>query len=304
MFREHSLIASSPLSDIACFDVLTQKDSYGLVHRGPVVARVGSLVSLAREDVEGWPACKQMIETKSPEVFPGGLTQLGAFQHTVKPSTKFLAGMGLAAVAAASSELRKQQSLVCGAKGVAKETVKADFVEQLVAGTGLWKPDTKRKELQWPTEGSNKTKTLWVVTQVMYAQKIVVGKKATLGLNAQLQAEIPGSGAAGSGTANLQISKDMQGGWVVSAAGSPLPFAFKATRLDYDSTGELANVEGYVKKRLERRGDDGEGGHRMFNPDEDPNFHMRELFYPTQGSQGSSESQDGDDIELECRVDL
>lgn len=300
LFSEHSLIASSPLSELECFDVFMQKDSpWYHLGRGPIVSRVGSMVSLARDDVQAWQAYKQKIETKSLEAFTLGraLQKVGDIQHTVQPSSRFLTGIGLGSLSSAKAELSQNRSLVCKAVDVAKATVKPDFIENLVNGrTPVWKPDTTRKELHWPAAGSDrKTIHFWVVTEVQYAQKIIVGQRASLGIFAQVQGEIAGTGG-GSGT--FEISKDTKGCWIVTAAsGSRVPFAFKATKLVYNSAGELAAIDAYVRRQVDRRaGDDAE----VFNPDRDPNFHMRELFYPGPGSQESAASED---IELECLVE-
>ena len=62
--------------------------------------------------------------------------------------------MGLESLASAKAELNRNRSLVCKAVGVAKATVKPDFIENLVNGpTPVWKPDTTRKELHWPAAG-------------------------------------------------------------------------------------------------------------------------------------------------------
>jgi len=101
-----------------------------------------------------------------------------------------------------------------------------------------------------------------------------VEQRASLGIGAQVQEEIP---ATGGGSGTFTISKDNRGYWIVTAAsGSRVPFAFKATKLVYNSAGELADLDAYVKKRVERRGEDDV---EVFNPEKDPNFHMRALLY-------------------------
>lgn len=158
LFRDHSLVACSSLSEIQCFDVYMPQGNHGRLFssdRGPVISRIGSLMSLAKGGND-WPEFKEKIEMKSTEAFASGasLKQVGDIKLEVKPSLKLLAGLGLDKWASASSELSSMKSLVCKAVGVAKATVKPDIIEKLVNGSSpVWMPDTTRKELYWPPEG-------------------------------------------------------------------------------------------------------------------------------------------------------
>lgn len=144
---------------------------------------------------------------------------------------------------------------------------------------------------------SKTKKTLWVVTEVFYAKKLILGQKSTFGLGAKVQLQIPG---AVPGSGNINISKDNHGSWVVNAAsGSHVPFALKMTKLVFKDTGELAEIDAYMKKRAERRGEEDEDLKKAFNPEKDPDFHMRELFSPEPSPEGSS-----NDTELECLVEF
>lgn len=263
LFEQHQLIATSPLKPIACLDVFHKVDSHGMFGRKPVVARVGSMLSLAKDNVEGWPVLSEEIKdglalletTQGRDDISHNLFQTVVLPDTVEvnvtKSTSFHDLMfGAAGYEFIKADLNTSESLCCSARNVTKDSVKPDLLEDIVNDPPKWRPNTARKELEWPQ--SSGSKFLWVVTEVLYANKIVVGRTRSRGVGATLVTPDPLGAALG-----VRVSKSRDGSWVVSSAEEKrVPFAFRATRLEYTWNVRLITIKADSKQRVERRGDD------------------------------------------------
>ena len=90
-------------------------------------------------------------------------------------------------------------------------------------------------------------KTLWVLTEIMYANKIEI--EAEKSLKADTKGSVKAEGGIGASN-----EKDVR--WSVSSSSSSsssFPFAFKVLRLDYDGNGNIVSARSVRKSQSMRK---------------------------------------------------
>lgn len=100
----------------------------------------------------------------------------------------------------------------------------------------LWRPDIFRPEFRWSFK---RGQTIWVVTEIMYADKIRMEGDTKAGADGSVK--ILTQTKAGEVGVSTATSQERDGVWEVNATstGKAFPFAFRAKKLEYDRLGIL-----------------------------------------------------------------
>jgi len=154
---------------------------------------------------------------------------------------------------------------------------------------GKWKPDPKH-----PLMPENWDRVLWVVAEIYYVKKLVIGKTtksiAKVNMDAsqlvRLAEPLP---ANLEGKVEVCKAKDGTTTVEVPADGPAFPIGFKPIRLVYDKDGDLL-APGGIKLAIagDNRPKTRSAINEWLDPDKNPDYHMKDLF--KQESEGSLEA--------------
>lgn len=282
LFKIHKVVAVDPWCDskLTLLDVFTKKGGYGIINRGPLLARIGAMTGLVKKSSDGNPEPSvAQAQTNLEEARMGRgrhckSDELVAICATLNSSSKIMASLG----SIVSADRTKSKKLFAETSAVKSVSIKEDFLIEQVQG-GKWKPDPSS-----PLMPENWDRVLWVVTEIFYVSKLVIAKssmacsKASMGIS-ELVA------FAGPLPVNLRTevevsnSKDGTTVFEVSEKGPVFPIGFKAIRLHYDEDGDLL-APGGIKldiagsHRPKMRSDINE----WLDPNKHPEYHMKDLF--------------------------
>ncbi|KAH7420940.1 hypothetical protein KP509_13G031400 [Ceratopteris richardii] len=171
-------------------------------------------------------------------------------ETTIKSSSSFLGSFAVASPTG-QFDISRSRNISVNVSGVKSRRVDIDALLDLVTprrfslsshsssstiNPPAWQPDIFLPRLRWsPSKGQ----TLWIVVEIIHANKISVQseKKAELKNEAEVEA-VAGTQEV---NASLQGSVDRSGLWRVTAPGekSTFPLACRLQRLDYDAYGNL-----------------------------------------------------------------
>ncbi|KAH7372571.1 hypothetical protein KP509_17G010900 [Ceratopteris richardii] len=169
---------------------------------------------------------------------------------TIKSSSSFL-GSFAAASPTGRFDISRSRNISVTVSGVKSRRVDIDPLLDLVTlrrfsfsstftmNPPAWQPDILLPQLRWsPSTGQ----TLWIVVEIIYANKVSVEGGRTAELKGET--EVKELGRAEGVNASLQGSVDRSGVWRVTAPGgnSTFPLACRLQRLDYDAYGNLVCV--------------------------------------------------------------
>lgn len=118
-----------------------------------------------------------------------------------------------------------------------------------------------------------------MIKEIQYAKKIIIGHSTKSVLSAGRRPErLEPVDSSADLPAEVQVETSKDGAVVYTAVDGRFPIGFKAMRLEYDREGNLLSPGGIrlgpSEQRPKVRADDDE----WLNPDNDPKFHMEDLF--------------------------
>lgn len=270
LFQKHKLVAVDPLTcprELELLNVLTKRGTYGIVNRGPILEDTGSLTSLTLESGTEGSSTRNEVQRLAPETKKGPEV-LCTFKATSRVMAMVLKLFG--------GEASAEKGLTLKIESVTVDSIKQDELVKLV-NDGRWKPDPNKSQMPTDWDG-----VLWVITQIKYAKKIIIGHSAKDVLSASmkpkgLESVLPDSAPDLSVEVKLEKAKDGTTVYTAPDDGR-FPFGFKAIRLEYDQQGNLVAPGGISFSLGEHRPKVRADGDAWLNPDSDPDFHMRGLF--------------------------
>ncbi|KAI5064215.1 hypothetical protein GOP47_0020885 [Adiantum capillus-veneris] len=173
-------------------------------------------------------------------------------QASIKTSTSLLGSFTGGSFATSQFDVKGSKSISGNVSGVQSRRVDVDALLRIVtprtssALPALWQPDISLPQLCWP---SKRGQTLWVVAEIMYANKIRIEGENQGQTKANTEVKATKVEEASMST---EVGTQKNGLWMVMASkDNPMfPLAFRLQRLDYDAFGNLIS-KGH-KKHLQR----------------------------------------------------
>lgn len=273
LFQTYKLVAVDPWSDesLALLDVFTKRGSYGIVNRGPKLVHTGALTHLTKRSEESSTTQTNLEEAhmgRGSHVKSGKSADVTA---TLNSSSKISASI-LKIVTADNSTA---ESVMAQVKTVTSESIDQDFLAEQV-NEGRWKPDLNMPQL--PKKWDH---VLWVVKEIKYAKKLIIGKstKSIVAASINPSKLVPIAQPLPSGLeGKVEAARAMDGTTVFTAPGNGrFPIGFKAIRLTYNENGDLLGPGGINFDLGEHRPKVRADNDAWLNPDSDPNYHMGDL---------------------------
>jgi hypothetical protein len=257
LYQEHSAVAVSPLKTLNLLDVLIKTDREGFT---PVLEKVGSMVTLGRQGQEFTETQERLrdgLESfQRTGVGAQGDETLFRCNHSIpdinvnlKSSTS-VNGSLLIVFGDPNLRFCHAKHLKCSLKRVKTAGVDKEELTEIIIDE-MWKPDINKRILKWPQPAHRFSKggqELWVITEILYAEKLIV---------ASADSNSMGGAANTSGPALLPLGMPGPVGGKIEASTTlgdslnfiaqdkkPFMFAYRAICAQYDSAG------GYVNHKL------------------------------------------------------
>ncbi|CAK9189629.1 unnamed protein product [Sphagnum troendelagicum] len=249
LFQEHNVIAVSPLKTLNLLDVLIKTDHEGFT---PVLEKVGSMVNLGKQGQEfdetreylrrglesfqrtrgGAQGDEELFTWKKhPEIYV-----------TLKSSTSVTSSL-LILFGDADLQFHKAKHLQCDLKRVFAAGVDKEELTELMTEK-KWKPDIDKAILKWPQPHclGGRGRKLWVITEILYAEKLSVASADSNSLGGGANTSGPALepvGVPGPVGGKIKASTTLDNGLdFIAQDNNPFMFAYGAICAEFDSTGD------------------------------------------------------------------
>lgn len=280
LFKQLRIVAVDPWcrASLSLLDVFTKRGRYGIINHGPILAHRGALTGLAMETPDEPATTQAQTNLEEARMGRGLHVQSGIAQvpvvATLKSSSKILASLSKVV----SAECTKSKSLIAEVSLVTSVSIDKDFIGEQVK-EGKWKPDPNS-----PLMPSSWDRVLWVVVEIYYAKKLVIGKsrKAVAKANVDPSKLVALPELPGNLLGKVEVSKDKDETTLLEIPenGPAFPIGFKAIRLVYDKNGDLL-APGGIRLDSPAHRPKTRSAVEWLDPDKDEDsavYHMKDLF--------------------------